>query len=177
MNNYKSPQEKFWAGKFGKNNLKRNIRSNYYYSNKNLFDLALKKAKKIKSCIELGAGSGQNIKYLKKKYPKALFQAVEINTSSVREISKILKKSDIFNESIVKFDTKQQYDLVLTKGVLIHINPDKLKKIYKLLYKLSKKYILISEYYNPTPIVLLFQNPLQVLLSKLLALIFHQRIV
>jgi len=158
MNYFTSPQEKFWAGKFGKNYLKRNIKSNYYNLNKNLFDLALKRAKKIKSCIELGAGSGQNIKYLKKKYPKALLQAVEINTLSAKQVSKILKKDDIFNESILKFGTKREYDLVLTKGVLIHINPNKLQKVYKLLYKLSKKYILISEYYNPTPVSISYRG-------------------
>ena len=121
-------------------------------------ELYLKKSINIKSCIELGAGSGQNIKYLKKKYPKAHFQAVEINKSSTKQINKVLNKEDVFNESILKFNTKKKFDLVLTKGVLIHLNPNKLNKIYKLLFKLSKKYILISEYYNPTPVQVTYRG-------------------
>ena len=35
-----------------------------------------------------------------------------------------------------------------TKGVLIHINPEKLNEVYKKMYDLSDKYILIAEYYS-----------------------------
>ena len=158
MKKYQTPQEKFWAGKFGNKYLKRNKKSIYYKSNKKLFDTALRKTKNIKSCLELGAGSGQNIKYLKLKYPKALLSAVEINKSSVNQIKKIIKEKNIYNQSILKFNSKYKYDLVLTKGVLIHIQPDKLKKVYNLIFNLSKKYILISEYYNSTPVKLSYRG-------------------
>ena len=42
--------------------------------------------------------------------------------------------------------------MVFIKGVLIHINPKYLDLVYKKLYNTSKKYILIAEYYNPTPV-------------------------
>ncbi len=45
-----------------------------------------------------------------------------------------------------------------TSGVLIHINPDELGMVYDNLFNLSKKYILISEYYNPTPIVVEYRG-------------------
>ena len=35
---------------------------------------------------------------------------------------------------------------------MIHINPKNLKQIYEKLFKMSKKYILIAEYYNPKPV-------------------------
>ena len=35
---------------------------------------------------------------------------------------------------------------------MIHINPRKLSQVYKKIYDLSKKYILIDEFFNPTPI-------------------------
>ena len=41
--------------------------------------------------------------------------------------------------------------LTFTCGVLIHINPNSLTKAYETLYKWSKKYILICEYFNPSP--------------------------
>ena len=34
--------------------------------------------------------------------------------------------------------------------MLIHINPDHLDAVYKVMYQVSKKYILLVEYYNPT---------------------------
>ena len=38
--------------------------------------------------------------------------------------------------------------MVLLKGVLIHINPNQLNKVYKKI-SVYLKYILIAEYYNP----------------------------
>lgn len=35
---------------------------------------------------------------------------------------------------------------------MIHINPEKLDTVYEMLYKYSKKYVMICEYYNPTPV-------------------------
>jgi spore coat polysaccharide biosynthesis protein SpsF len=40
----------------------------------------------------------------------------------------------------------------MIKGVLIHINPDMLGIVYEKLYQLFSHYILIAEYYNPTPV-------------------------
>jgi spore coat polysaccharide biosynthesis protein SpsF len=40
----------------------------------------------------------------------------------------------------------------LIKGVLIHIAPDQLAAVYEKLYQVSRRYILIAEYYNPTPV-------------------------
>jgi len=57
-----------------------------------------------------------------------------------------------FNESILSYESNERHDLVFSKGVLIHINPDELERVYKKFYDMSKKYILIVEYYNPTPI-------------------------
>ena len=118
----------------------------------------LKKVKGIKSCIELGAGTGHNIISLKKKYPRAKLQAVEINSLAVKYLEKIIRKKNIINESIFKWKTNKKFDLVLIWGVLIHIPPNKLKKIYDLLFKSSKKYILICEYYNPTPVNIIYRG-------------------
>lgn len=41
---------------------------------------------------------------------------------------------------------------------MIHINPEQLSAIYKKLYHLSRRYILINEYYNPSPIAISYRN-------------------
>ena len=47
---------------------------------------------------------------------------------------------------------EKKWDLVLVKGVFIHLNPESLNDVYEKIYNCSNKYILISEYYNPTPV-------------------------
>ena len=42
-----------------------------------------------------------------------------------------------------------KYDLAFTSGVLIHINPNYLEKVYENLYNLTSRYVIINEYYNP----------------------------
>ena len=158
MKKFKTPQENFWAGNFGNKYLKRNNKTINLRSNENLFNLALNKTKKVNSCIELGAGAGKNLICLKKKYKKILLQAVEINSQSAKQVGKIINENNVFNKSIIEFKTNNNYDLVLVKGVLMHISPKELLKVYNLLFKLSKKYILICDYYNPSPISVVYRS-------------------
>jgi spore coat polysaccharide biosynthesis protein SpsF len=43
-------------------------------------------------------------------------------------------------------------EMVLTKGLLIHIPPERINDVYDKLYKHSRRYIVICEYYNPVPV-------------------------
>lgn len=49
-------------------------------------------------------------------------------------------------------------DLSIASGVLIHINPASLNTAYELLHALSKRFILISEYFNPVPIAIPYRG-------------------
>jgi len=40
----------------------------------------------------------------------------------------------------------------LIKGVLIHINPEMLSSVYEKLYQASSRFVLVCEYYNPSPV-------------------------
>ena len=53
---------------------------------------------------------------------------------------------------------KKSFELVIIKGVLIHINPNKLKEIYQKLYDASNRLILICEYYSPTPVSVMYRG-------------------
>ena len=55
-------------------------------------------------------------------------------------------------DHIEDIDTDKKFDLTFTSGVLIHINPDELQTVYKKLYDYSQRYVMVSEYYNPTPV-------------------------
>lgn len=143
-------QEKFWTGNFGDNYTKRSIDQKAVLNNK-FFFLKIFEKKKINSVLELGANIGYNILAIKKIFRKLKnITCVEINKFAYKELIKI-KGIDSINESLIKFQSKKKYELVFTKGVLIHLNPNSLKNVYKKMGKFSSKYVLIAEYYNPTP--------------------------
>jgi pseudaminic acid biosynthesis-associated methylase len=48
--------------------------------------------------------------------------------------------------------TPVQAEMALIKGVLIHIAPDSLARAYERLYVAAGRWLVVAEYYNPTPI-------------------------
>ena len=156
--NYRTEQEEFWAGDFGDNYIERNKSERLLASNLSFFSNALKSAGKIDSVIEFGSNIGMNLKALKLLFPEQQQFGIEINTKAADELKKFVGDSNVFNGSLLDFDSKEKYELSLIKGVLIHINPETLPKIYKKLYKTSKKYILICEYYNPVPVTINYRG-------------------
>ena len=156
---FKTEQEAFWAGEFGNEYIFRNNSKQLLASNLNFFSKALQKAGKIKSCIEFGANIGMNIKAIQLLYPEINIKAIEINENASSELSKLIGNENVSNCSIFDFDTTQiSQDLSIIKGVLIHINPDKLTEVYKKLYDSSTNYILIAEYYNPSPVSISYRG-------------------
>ena len=64
----------------------------------------------------------------------------------------MLPAETVFEESILNFSSQQTFDLVVIKGVLIHMNPEYLPQIYEVLYRATGRYLLVCEYYNPSPV-------------------------
>ena len=148
---FKTSQEKFWAGDFGKNYIGRNNSRELLASNLNFFSQSLKCANNIKTCIEFGSNIGMNLKALKLLYPSLDMSAVEINKTAIIKLSKIVNKKNIFSGSILDYVNDKKFDLVFVKGLLIHIDPKKLNEVYKKLFYYTKKYLLVAEYYSPNP--------------------------
>ena len=151
----KTEQENFWAGEFGTEYSDRNVGANILASNIALFAEIFKCAPKLSSVIEFGANIGMNLRALDLLYPGQEQAAIEINEVAAKKISDALPNTKVFNLAISEFEpgmlSNGPYDLALIKGVLIHINPEQLKMVYEKLYKSSKKFILVCEYYNPKP--------------------------
>jgi 2-polyprenyl-3-methyl-5-hydroxy-6-metoxy-1,4-benzoquinol methylase len=60
-----------------------------------------------------------------------------------------------FNGPIVQSNfEKEHFDLVFTMGVLIHIHPDDLLTNMQKMFDYSSRYILVSEYFNRTPVMI-----------------------
>jgi pseudaminic acid biosynthesis-associated methylase len=122
--NFRTPQEDFWAGEFADKYLQRNPTQDLLPSNISLFADALKSARNLSSVIEFGANIGNNLKALKALYPKIDQYGIEINVEASKELEKVIPKNNIHNSSILEFIPHKKWDLVLIKGVLIHINPE-----------------------------------------------------
>jgi spore coat polysaccharide biosynthesis protein SpsF len=155
---FSTEQEKFWANEFGDDYISRNISEQLLASNVSYFAKALARTQKISSLIELGANVGMNISALKTLLPNSKMTAVEINQQAATELSNRHPDVDVRNESILDFQASTKWDLVFVKGVLIHLNPDALQSVYKMMASSSAKYVLIGEYYNPTPVSLMYRG-------------------
>jgi len=146
-------QEHFWESEFGNDYSDRNRGSDWIASNTALFSRVLSGAPGIQSVLELGSNIGLNLHAIRRLLPAAQLSAVEINQAAADELSHSLPDVDLHVTSILEFDRDHRaWDLVFTKGVLIHINPDSLPAVYDLMYACTSRYMLISEYYNPKPI-------------------------
>jgi pseudaminic acid biosynthesis-associated methylase len=157
MDKYKTDQEKFWAGKFGNSYIKRNNDNGLKKNNLLFFKEVLKNLKDIGSVIEFGSNIGLNLLAINKILPRAELSAIEINAKAASELKKH-KNIKVYHSSIFDFTPDYKRDLVLVKGILIHLNPDMLYKAYDLLYETSKRYILISEYYNHIPVTISYRG-------------------
>jgi len=152
VNRKYSEQEEFWAGEFGGDYIQRNLDSSIVAGNVSLFASALAQANGLSSCIEFGANVGLNLRALRSLYPNLECSAIEINSTAAKILAEIIGSDHVINSSILDIDSTEKFDLVLIKGVLIHLNPDLLSNVYKKLYEMSSRYILVCEYYNPTPV-------------------------
>lgn len=148
----KTEQELFWQGTFGDEYTDRNAGENWIASNTAFFSRVLSRTHNIKFVLELGANIGLNLMAIRNLLPLINLSAVEINKKATLELKKNIPGIDLYTMSILDFPTAVQWDLVFTKGVLIHVNPDKLPIVYDTIYRASSHYILISEYYSPKPV-------------------------
>ncbi|MDB3998296.1 pseudaminic acid biosynthesis-associated methylase [Litorivicinus sp.] len=145
-------QEIFWSGEFGDNYIERNQGDQLLASNLNFFNTALGGCENLNSCVEFGANIGMNLRAMKLLFPNIQCSGIEINKQAASQLKKLIGDDSVFNGSISDFNPASKADLALIKGVLIHISPTQLREAYEKLHQASKRYILIAEYYNPSPV-------------------------
>lgn len=122
-------------------------------TNTSLFSKVFGHTEGIRSVCELGCNIGVNLASISGLLPECALTGIEINAASAEQARANVPKADIVTSSILDWDAgSKKFDLVFTKGVLIHINPDYLKSVYELMEKIAARYVLIVEYYNPTPV-------------------------
>ena len=109
------------------------------------------------SVLELGTNVGLNLKAIRALLPEASLSGVEINQKAASEL-KAWGHAEVYNQSLLDFVSDKLWDLAFTKGVLIHMPPERLPDAYDALYNSSSRYICVAEYYNPTPMTIEYRG-------------------
>ena len=156
--NNQTEQEIFWSGDFGDEYIDRNQGDQLLASNLNFFNDALSSCSTIQSCVEFGANIGMNLRALQLLFPGIHCSGIEINKTAAAELGKLIGHDAVFNGAISDFEPNKQANLALIKGVLIHINPQQLDVVYEKLYETASRYILVAEYYNPSPVSISYRG-------------------
>lgn len=146
-----SPQERLWAGQFGEAYIDRNRGIDLISSNTELFRKVLAATEGVASVLELGCNIGNNLQALRQLLPDAELHAVEINARAAAEVES-WGGATVEVGSILDFEPARTWDLTFTKGVLIHISPDRVGDAYAALVRSSRRYVMVCEYFNPVPV-------------------------
>lgn len=150
-------QQNFWANDYAQEYIRKNSG----------FDQALgiegwrkmlAKTEGIGSILECGCNIGRNIGFLEAVLPSATKSVIEISKPAFEFVTRQHQLEHAFNGSIEASDFTNQFDLVFTIGVLIHIHPDDLLANMRKMYDYSDKYVLMGEYFNRTPTMIEYQG-------------------
>jgi pseudaminic acid biosynthesis-associated methylase len=151
MNQLTTKQERFWRDIYAKEYIKRN----------NSFDLdsgikawseMVKNLEPISSILECGCNIGRNIAVLNHLFPSAQKSIIEISPDAFELVTSTYNFSNPLNCAISEADFQgDQFDLVFTAGVLIHISPENLLLNLRKIYSFSKKYVIFCEMFSRTP--------------------------
>lgn len=157
---FKTEQEKFWAGAFGDEYCDRNRDNELVGGNLARFAQTFRAAGGFESVLECGANVGLNLIALHQLFPSAKLAAIEINEKAVAALRE-LGFVDVTHASLLDHVPSRTYDIVFTSGVLIHIAPEGLPKVYDLMYKASARWVAIAEYYDPKPVEIPYRGHAQ----------------
>ena len=153
----RTEQETFWSGEFGDEYILRNQSPVLEASNTMAFAHMLRRTQGVNSILELGANVGMNMRAIRHLMPSVSLSGVEINETACNQLKKI-QGVNAHHSDIAGFTSATHYDLVFTKGVLIHIQPEQLPAVYRNMIALSKRWVMICEYYNPAPVAIPYRG-------------------
>lgn len=106
------------------------------------------------SVLEVGANIGANIAALRALLPPVVLDAVEPNRKAFDVLNRSGVADDLWNTSADNLSdiTSGCYDVALTCGVLIHIEPERLLESCKEIHRVSRRYIVCAEYFSDQPV-------------------------
>jgi pseudaminic acid biosynthesis-associated methylase len=144
---YDTPQEKAWAGQHGFLYVLAHLEENWKGTRVKYWQMILDIIPDIKSVCEFGCNIGANLKAINYLNPAMQLTGIEINKVACDVISST-GIADVHNGSIINVDLKKQFDLVFSRGVLIHLNQGELAKTLENMGRHSSRYVMVYEIYS-----------------------------
>jgi pseudaminic acid biosynthesis-associated methylase len=165
-NSKQSPQEAFWQGSQGVQYTEQN--KDYDLKTlKHAWGLMLKKTKEINTVLECGSNRGRNLVAQKDLYPKREYSLIEINSAAYKLAIEAIHPKYHYLGSITDSKLPDNYfDLAYCSGVMIHIHPQDLLINLERIHSYSKKYVLIAEYFNRTPVEIPYRDGSDLLFKR-----------
>jgi len=154
---FSTEQEEFWAGDFGDQYIERNTHDRLLHSKIAMWSKMLACANGVTSIKEFGCNIGGNLLALNKLNPTLSLSGIEINAKAAQQ-ARDLNVANITHGTILEPIKHEAVDLTFTAGVLIHINPERLRDVYENLVNNSGRYVLVAEYYNPSPVAINYRD-------------------
>ena len=153
----KNDQERFWSGDFGKEYTDRNTRQKdelnkvyqewYGVTRVKMNETFLASLPKDTRILEVGCNTGMQLACLQSMGFTSLY-GIELQEYAVEKAKEYTQGINVIQGSAFDIPYKDGFfDLVFTSGVLIHIAPDNLSKIFSEMYRCSRRYIWGFEYY------------------------------
>jgi pseudaminic acid biosynthesis-associated methylase len=106
-----------------------------------------------KSILEVGCNIGLNLRAIDRLMNAEMF-AVEPNAKARETILKdgILPATNLFDAPGQEIPVADgAIDMVFSAGVLIHVHPDALPSVADEMHRVSKRYLLVAEYFSTKP--------------------------
>ncbi len=147
---YDTEQENFWAGDFGDAYVDRSKGAHLVAARTHLWSKILARTSSVASVTEFGANVGLNLAALRTLLPDAALKGVEINAKAAADL-RTLPGVEVAEGSLLDVAPAEPSDLAFTCTVLIHLNPEMLPRAYDQLAANGRRYVVICEYYNPSP--------------------------
>jgi trans-aconitate methyltransferase len=103
----------------------------------------------IHSVLDVGCGRGRLAALLGEVLPAAHYTGLDIGEAQTTATQAVRPDGAVFTTPIQDFDSKHEFDLVLVSEVLMHIPPNEIEQVCKLLLKLATKAIVLIEWTEP----------------------------
>lgn len=163
----KTEQEQFWATTYANDYIEKNSRFDNSLGAEAWRQVLAKTEGKVDSYLECGCNIGRNIDQLKMLIPGARPSVIEISKPAFDLVTSRHDFDRAFNGAIMEADfAAASFDLVFTMGVLIHINPDQLLDHMRRMFEYSRRYVLMGEYFNRTPVSIEYRGQMNMLFKR-----------
>ena len=154
-------QIKFWQGDFGREYTQRNTLTmeewdsaylkTWGVTKGALHEVFLGNLSRDIRILEVGCNVGQQLRQLDMMGFKNIF-GIDIQPNAVAKANTISKNIKAVSGSLLEIPFENnEFDLVFSSGVLIHIHPNDLDTAMKEMYRCSKRYIWGAEYFADSP--------------------------